>query len=253
VSRLLRSEWRKVTTTKLWWGMLLGAMALAALGVAGQIGSNGSRGNPAAPLSTAVTQKAIAASAAGGFLFSVVLGIILLTTEFRHFTSRPTFLLEPRRGRVVLAKMLVAGVVGLGYGIACAVIATAIMVPWLGAKGITIGWTANGVLQSLVSGVLVVGIYAIVGIGIGVLFRNQIAAVIGALAYLFVAEPLISIIPVVKDIYRFLPGAAANALTGGGRTSTDLLSAWQGGLLLLGWGLFFAGLGWLLTVRRDIP
>jgi ABC-2 type transport system permease protein len=253
VSRLLRSEWRKVTTTKLWWGMLLGAMALAALGVAGQIGSNGSRGNPAAPLSTAVTQKAIAASAAGGFLFSVVLGIILLTTEFRHFTSRPTFLLEPRRGRVVLAKMLVAGVVGLGYGIACAATAAAIMVPWLGAKGITIGWTANGVVESLVSGVLVVTIYAVVGIGIGVLLRNQIVAVIGALAYLFVVEPLISIIPVVKEIYRFLPGAAANALTGGGRSSATLLSAWQGGLLLLGWGVFFTALGLLLTIRRDIP
>ena len=47
---LLRAEWRKVTTVKLGWGMLLGAMALAALGVVAQIASNGVRGNGALPL-----------------------------------------------------------------------------------------------------------------------------------------------------------------------------------------------------------
>ena len=41
VINLLRAEWRKVITVKLGWGMLLGAMALAALGVVAQIASNG--------------------------------------------------------------------------------------------------------------------------------------------------------------------------------------------------------------------
>src|ERR1700732_1217416 len=63
VINLVRAEWRKVTTIKLGWGMLLGALALAALGVVAQIASNGSPGTGVPPLTNPDTQKAIAASA----------------------------------------------------------------------------------------------------------------------------------------------------------------------------------------------
>jgi ABC-2 type transport system permease protein len=256
MTALLRAEWRKVMTIRLWWGMLLGAMALAALGVVAQIASNVSRSGRefALPLSVSATQKSIAASAASAYLFSVVVGIILITTEFRHFTSRPTFLIEPRRGLVILAKMLVAALVGVVYGVVCAATTAAIMVPWLGALGVTIHWTDGGVLESLLSAIVVIAIFAVVGIGVGVLVRNQIAAVIGALAYLFVIEPLIQIIPIVKSVYPYLPGAAAGAITGVARgAGASLLTPWLGALVLLGWGLLFAALGWILTIRRDIP
>lgn len=250
---LLRAEWRKVTTTKLGWGMLLGAMALTALGVVALIASNGANGNVALPLGDAATQRAIAAAASSAYLFSVVVGIILITTEFRHFTSRPTFLIEPRRGLVIVAKLVVAAFVGIIYGVVCAALAAAIMAPWFAAKGVTIGWIDNGVLLSMLSDTIVIAIFAVVGIGVGVLVRNQIAAVIGALVYLFVLEPLIDIIPVVQNAYPYLPGAAAAAITGASRGNLTHLNAVQGGLVLLGWGLLFAAAGWMLTIRRDIP
>ncbi len=253
MTALLRSEMRKVATIKLWWGMLLGSMAFAALSVIAQIATNGLRNNPAAPLTTAVTQRSIFSSAISGYIFSAVVGIILITTEFRHFTSRPTFLLEPRRGRVIAAKLLVAAGVGLLYGIACVAVAVAITVPWLAAKGVTIHWAADGLAVVMAGAVGVVAIFAIVGVGVGVLFRNQIAAVITTLAYLFVVEPLVAVIPVIKEGYPYLPGAAANALTGVARNQALLLRNWQGGLLLLGWGLLFAAVGWVVTIRRDIP
>jgi ABC-2 type transport system permease protein len=251
--RLLRAEWRKVTTVKLGWGMLLGAMALAALGVVAQIASNGVSGNQALPLSIAATQRSIVASASSAYLFSVVVGIIMTTTEFRHFTSRPTFLIEPRRGLVVIAKFIVAAFVGIVYGIVCAALAAAIMAPWFGALHVTIGWVSNGVLTAMLGDVVVIAIFAVVGIGIGVLIRNQIAAVIGTLVYLFVLEPLIDIIPVVQKAYPYLPGAAAAAITGASRGNLTHLDALQGGLVLLGWGVLFAVAGWIFTIRRDIP
>ena len=143
--------------------------------------------------------------------------------------------------------------VGLLYGVACVAVAVAITVPWLTAKGVAIGWTANGLIVVMVGAVGVVAIFAVVGVGVGVLFRNQVTAVIAALAYLFVVEPLIAVIPVVKEGYRFLPGAAANALTGRGAQPGAAAPNWQGGLVLLGWGLFFAVAGWVFTVRRDVP
>jgi ABC-2 type transport system permease protein len=251
--RLLRAEFRKVATTRLWWGMLLGTMAFAALGVVAQIATNGVRNNPAGPLSSPVTQRAIFSSAESGYIFSAIVGIVLVTTEFRHFTSRPTFLLEPRRGRVIVAKVVIAAAVGVLYGIACVAVALAITVPWLSAQGVRIDWVANGLIVVLIGTLFVVAIFAVVGLGVGVLFRNQVAAVITTLAYLFVLEPLASVIPVVKDAYRYLPGAAGDALTGVSRNQVTLLANWQGGLLLLSWGLLFAFLGWIFTVSRDVP
>lgn len=253
MSRLLRSELRKVSTTKLWWGMLLGAMAFSAIGVAAQIATNGVGGNPRPPLSDGATQRTIFASAAGGDIFSLVVGVILITTEFRHFTSRPTFLLEPRRGRVITAKLMVAAGVGLLYGAASVAISVAIIVPWLTAQHIRIAWVGNDVLLVMLGVLVVVATFAVVGVGVGVLFRNQIAAVISALAYLFVVEPLLAVIPGVRGVARYLPEASADALIGFTRNGVTLVSPWEGGLLLLGWGLVFAALGWGLTVRRDVP
>ncbi len=253
MTRLLRAELRKVVTTKLWWGMMLGSMAFAAIGVVSQIATNGLPNNPATPLASPLTQRAILSSSVSGYIFSVIVGIILITTEFRHFTSRPTFLLEPRRGRVIVGKIVVAAGVGVLYGVACGAVALAIAVPWLSAKGVHIDWVPNGLVVVMVGALFVIAIFAVVGVGVGVLFRNQIAAVISTLAYLFVLEPLVSVIPVVKDAYRYLPGAAASALTGVSRQQVTLLTNWQGGLLLLGWGLAFAVAGWILTVSRDIP
>lgn len=254
MSALLRSEWRKVFTTKLWWGMLLGSLAFVALGVIAQIASNGSGRSEQPPLYTATTQQSLFATSAGGYIFSLVLGVILITTEYRHFTSRPTFLNSPHRGRVIAAKIAVAFAVGIVYGLLCIAMTVAIAVPWLGAKGISIQWTQFDLILVLIGGGASVAIYAIVGVGVGVLLRNQIAGVMASLAFLLVVEPLIAITPYIENAYKFTPAAAANAVTTYGtiRRGLDVLDPWQGALLLVGWGLFFAVLGWVLTVRRDV-
>lgn len=253
MTALLRSEVRKVATIKLWWGMLLGSVALAALSVVAQIATNGLKNNPAAPLNSAVTQRAVFSSAVSGYIFSVVVGIILITTEFRHFTSRPTFLTEPHRGRVIAAKLVVAAVVGFVYAVCDVALTAAIAVPWLGAKGISIDWSGAEIMPSLLGAVASVTIFGIIGVGVGVLIRNQVAAVITALAYRFIAEGLISLIPYIKEVHPYLPGAAAAALTGGRAGENTLTSQWEAGAILLGWGLLFAVAGYVITARRDIP
>lgn len=250
---LLRAEWRKTFSVKLWWGMLLGAMAFAAFAVSAQIATAGSGRSDLPPLSTAAAQHSIFGSAASAEIFALVVGIILITSEYRHFTSRPTFLIEPRRGHVIVAKLLLSAVVGLLYGLCCVAVTVAIAVPWLGAKGVTIGWTSNDVLSALVGVVLAVGIYAILGLGVGVLVRNQIAAVIGSIAYLFILEPLISILPGISGVYRFLPGATTTAIVQVSRNpNITLLTQWQGAVLLTAWGILFALLGWIVSLRRDV-
>lgn len=253
MTRLIRTEIRKLLTTKLWWGLLITAVVTTGLFVWGTLSSVGNEGNPFQSLNDPNTQRGIISMSGQAGIFILILGIIGITTEFRHFTSRPTFLIEPRRWRVVAAKFATYGGLGLVYAIACTIVVAAIMVPWMSSHNADFSLTGAGIPKAFVLTTLSVAIYGMVGVGIGVLIRNQIAAVIGGLAYFLLIENIISIIPVVKEIYKYLPGPSGQAMVDVTTGDTELLAPLAGGLLFVAWGLFFTILGATFTVRRDVP
>ena len=252
--RLLRSESRKLFTTQVWFWMLVIALALTALFVVGTILGDGTEGNPSPLLSTPEGQRNLFSltGAAASFL-AAVLGIIGITGEFRHLTVTPTFLATPRRGRVIVAKLVTYALAGLAFGVACGALVIAMSLPWLSARGVDVSLTANRIPLVLLAAVLVVAIYGILGVGVGSLIRNQVAAVVITLAYLFVVENILAALPWVRDhVSKWLPGQAAQAVTQVSSTSTEFLRPWQGGLVLTGYGVAFAVIGWWLAVRRDV-
>lgn len=250
--RLVNAEFGKLFTTKLWLWLLLGAIGLTALGVSLTIGLDGSAGNPNPPVSTPAGQRNLFSAAAAAGIFGLILGIIGVTGEFRHQTVTPTFLTTPHRGRVVIAKLISYAISGIGYGLVTIVVAIAIALPWLSAKDVSISLGSNGIPRTLAGVAAGVAVYTLLGVGLGALIRNQIAAVVGALVYLFVVEGLVSALPTVRDYYKWLPGGANSALTGGSQPGVSLLQPYQGGLLLVAYGLAFAILGTWLAVRRDV-
>ncbi len=251
--RLVRSEVRKLVTTQVWFWLLLGALALTALGVVGQVLTDGSADNPGPRLGSAEGQRNLFGQSSAASVFVVILAIIGITSEYRHQTVTPTFLVTPRRNRVVTAKLITYVLVGLVYSVLCALLVVAMAKPWLAAKHIPVSLTENRIPLVLLAAVVVVAIYGIVGVGVGALVRNQVAAVVLTLAFLFVVEPLVGNIPWVRDhVYKFLPGGAAAAVTQATQPNATLLEPWQGGLLLAGYGLAFAVLGTMLTIRRDV-
>jgi len=253
VTELVRSEVRKLMTTQVWFWLLVGALALTALGVVGTVLADGSADNPGPGLVTAEGQRNLFAQSGAAAVFVVVLAIIGITAEYRHFTVTPTYLATPRRSRVVLAKLVTYGLVGLVYSVLCALLVVAMAKPWLAAKGIPLSLTENRIPLVLLAVIVAVAIYGIVGVGVGALVRNQVAAVVLTLSFLFVVEPLFANIPWVRDhVYKFLPGGAAAALTQSTQPNATLLEPWQGGLLLAGYGVAFAVLAAMTTIRRDV-
>jgi ABC-2 type transport system permease protein len=249
---LIRSELRKLFTTQVWFWLLIGSLALAALSVVGTILTDGSDDNPAPALTTVEGQRNLFGSGAAGTIFICVLGIIGITSEYRHLTATPTFLITPVRAKVIAAKLISYAMLGIGYALCNIVLVIAMVLPWLSAKDIDVSITGNGIPAVFLATLVVTAIYGILGVGIGALIRNQIAAVSVTLVYLFLIEQLLSVIPGVKEGYRFFPGAAAQAVIQVVNTNTTLLEPWQGGLLLAGYGVLFAALATRLTVRRDV-
>jgi ABC-2 type transport system permease protein len=250
MGRLVRSEWTKLLTTRVWAGLLLAACVLS-VGFAVLLTSfagNAESGIP--PVGSSEYEQLAFAVPANVTVLTLILGIIGMTQEYRHRTATPTFLATPHRGNVVIAKLLAYAVAAAPFALAVAAVTVLAVALHAGARGAAPSWTGEN-LGVLVRSVLALVVYAVIGVGIGALFRNQVGAIVGSLVYLFVVEPIIRSIPATSGVYKWLPGGALEAMTATFQ-GPDLLSAWQGGLLLLGYGLLAAVLGTLLAVRRDV-
>jgi hypothetical protein len=121
---------------------------------------------------------------------------------------------------------------------------------YAGARGAAPSLGGDNLRVILTSG-LVLMIYALIGVGVGALIKNQVGAIVGSLVYLFVVESIVAGIGAIQGAYKWLPGGAVRAITSD-LQAPELLQPWQGGLLLVGYGLLAAVLGTLLAVRRDV-
>src|SRR6266851_4617712 len=73
-----------------------------------------------------------------GPLFSALLGALAITGEFHHGTIRPTFLVTPRRGRVVAAKVWASTLIGSAFGLLAAAVAAGAGSAVIAMRGVAI-------------------------------------------------------------------------------------------------------------------
>jgi ABC-2 type transport system permease protein len=199
-------------------------------------------------LTTAEDQRGLFGAASIAGIFSALAGVLLVTGEYRFGTIRPTFLFTPRRSRVLAAKLAAGLLGGLALGVAAEALALAVGGTILAARGIPFA-LSHGELALLVLGTFAgVALWGGIGVGIGLIVRSQVGAVIGLLAWGFVADNLL--FAFVPSVGRFTPTRAQDGLMG--LTVDHLLSPAAGGAVLVAWtaALALAGVG--STARRDV-
>jgi ABC-2 type transport system permease protein len=187
------------------------------------------------------------AMAQQGYVFALVMGVLLVAGEYRHQTVTWSLLVTPRRSRVIAAKLVTCAIVGLIVGLAAAV-ATGVYV--FAATGLF----TSGVPLALLGSVLSTALWTMFGGALGALVRNQTATVVAAFVWFFYAEWLL--VAMVPAVGRWTPTGAAKAVSGWTRdgmpVAGDLLPMWAGGLVFLAYALAAAGLAVLTTTRRDV-
>lgn len=250
MTALVRAEFRKLATTRLWLWMLVLGLAMTGATTSAAIGF--AEPGPLS-LQTAAGQRTVFAQASATLVVAGILGILAVTGEFTHQTATPTFLATPRRGRVVCAKLLAYAGSGLGYAAACTAIVLAVALPWLAAQDVDVLLSGADLARTLGGVAVEVALYAVLGVGLGCLMRNQIAAIVGFVVYVFVLGPILSGVHATSEVAQYLPYQAGNAL-GRLTSSVDAATLGQaaGGLVLLAWALTFAAVGAHVAIRRDI-
>jgi hypothetical protein len=120
----------------------------------------------------------------------------------------------------------------------------------LSIKDVGAGVTEHGVPRALLGGALATVIYGIVGVGVGALVRNQVAAIIGALVWDGVANTLL--VQFLPALGRWTPTGASSAMTGVSSTTHELLPMWAGALVLTAYAVVLAAAGAAIIERRDV-
>ena len=248
MSLLLRAELLKVRTTRLVFGLLAATVGLTALGVVGSILTAGDQGTPR--LETPEGVRNVVGNAGVPSLLVLVLGILVVTGELRHGTITQTFLVTPRRPRVVAAKLAAMVVVGVAFGVVSSVVTLGIALPWLAAEDVSLGGVAGDVATVLVAALASIALFGLIGVGVGALIRNQVAAVVIALVWQFLLEGLL--VALLPAVGKWLPQGAARAMSQETLSDGTLLPPWAGGLVLAAYATVFALVGARLLVRRDV-
>ncbi|XBH22042.1 ABC transporter permease subunit [Jonesiaceae bacterium BS-20] len=256
----LLSEYRKFFSTRMWWLLLIimvlyMGLTAAALAFTFSPGVSGEMGMPSGSAVSTVYTTA----ASFGYIFPALIGVLSITGEYRHKTITNTLLGTPQRGKMLVAKMIAGIPMGLMYGVAGT----------LGCVGLgAIALNANGVDPLLGQAstwaiigrsVLAITLWLLVGVGIGALIPNQVAAIVTLLVFTQFIEPIARMaLPMAswgENIAKFLPGSVGDAIAGGSFYSmmgTELLPLWAGAILLTSYAVIFAVIGRYTTLRKDI-
>jgi ABC-2 type transport system permease protein len=249
---LIRSEVLKIRSTQVWFWMVLLAVAFTALGTIGNSYNavqDYDNGNP-------VDYYGVFTQSQGAGVALLVLGLLGLTTEFRHKTITPTLLATPNRWRLLTGKAASYAIFAVIYALICVVLNFAIAIIWLSAAGVPIEY-GHGVPGGVAKAFLTLVLTGMFGLGLGAMLRNQAAAMVFGIVYFFILDNVLNYVPWVRKGYAYTPGGAVKAFNSNGHVEgmpgdVHLLAPAAGGVLFLVWSLALLAVGGRLSLSRDI-
>ena len=246
MTRLFAAELLKLRTLRSTWGFGLVALLFAGLVAAGNIGGSSESDR----LDPELQFRIVLDAAFPASVLALLVGIILVTNEFRHGTIARTLLATPRRGRFVTVKLFTGAAAGGALMFVMLVVIAATAIIWLGILDVPLapGEAADGVWRAFVAAVLA----GVLGAAIGGAVHSQVGALVGVLLWMFVLEPICWVLLGLLDldgVAEYLPAASLGGLV----DSAGEGPSWFRSLgVVIGWTVVATVLAVIRTRRRDI-
>lgn len=148
----------------------------------------------------------------------ILMGVLAGTSDYRYGGIVTTALAQPRRGRLLLAKAAAAGTAGVITGAVFALVSLAMLAGTLAVLGVPLALDPILILTVLLRSTGAIGALAVLGLGVGMLARSQLAGVLVMLAILLL-EPIVqSVTQLITGTLpvwaQLLPLSLANAVIG---------------------------------------
>ncbi|HEY0697096.1 MAG TPA: ABC transporter permease subunit [Micromonospora sp.] len=269
---LVRSELLKIRTTNTWWIFALITLPLWAVTLFFNYLQTDAL-LQAAPTGQNITERAQAAAAPEniaanlytngqffGVLIVMVLGVIVVTNEFFHQTATTTFLITPRRTPVIVAKLVAAAVAGVLFWLVTTVL-NLLIGPVLMTSFDLDSQLASGAIWRVVAlNGMAYLLWAVFGVGFGVLMRSQIGATITSIVFYFLGFIGGAIFlntladqfgQWINSLQVLIPSLASQLMV----SATELPGSppqWVGAAVMIGYGLVTSTIGTMIVRNRDI-
>jgi ABC-type transport system involved in multi-copper enzyme maturation permease subunit len=173
----------------------------------------------------------------------------VIAGEYRHRTIMGAYLGEPRRGKILIAKLITVAGLGALVGAAMFGIVLAVAIPLYASKGVHN--LPVDVTSMWLGCTLATACFGLLGVALGAVTRNTVGAVIGALIWIQAVELglLQSLIPTMA---KWLPAGAGVAVTAIPGSDTQLLQPLAAGLVLVGWAAVLSLVATRLANRQEL-
>ena len=239
----IRAELLKIRSTRTTIALILALIALMLLITL----LTGLLTHPAGLATTEDQRSLLSVSSLAG-VFAAIAGVLLVTSEYRFGTIRPTILFNPTRSHVLAAKAVAGALAGIVFGAAGVAISWAIGYAILNGRGITVVLSSGDILLLTLGGLAGAALWGAIGAGLGAIIHNQVGAVVTLLAWGLVVDNLL--FGLAPSVGRFMPDRASDSLMG--LRGQHLLSPGAGAIILIAWAVVLGTLGVALSVRQDI-
>lgn len=226
MTRLIRTEWLKLATTRGPWAVVAGVLALTALITPFAMADIGQGDASRA----ADAREALAIGP--GFITTLMLlliGALAAAGEFHHRSIVGTYLVTPRRGRILAAKLIAHAT--LGAVVAAIGVAIAFPIVVLMARGEHLTVASNAHVVAMAAAMIAAGALASVcGVAAGSILRHQTAAIVVILVWTLLVEKLFGgFLPPVLPFGAIMAAVGLAGDDGPGiLASLSLLAAWAG-------------------------
>ncbi len=243
MTALVRSELLRIRRTRATWGVLAAALLLVLAWTGMVLADVGTV--TSFPRGSIKLRDALLGSAGIGSLPLLVLGVLAVTGEFHHRTATSTFLVTPRRWRVIAAKAIACTLIAVPIGV---VLMAAPLITGILAGAIDLA-PGTALAGNAARGLLGFACWALLGVGVGAAIRNQTIAVAVPLLWFGVVEQILPSYQ-LQWLLPWLPGGVSAALAGSRDPSA--LPFWAALLMFLAYVLALLGPGTRSIAVRDI-
>jgi ABC-2 type transport system permease protein len=247
VNRLLQAEALKLRSTRSSYTIAAGLLVLIAI-VVGATASLTTFKADDHPGRDTLSVAGLSLTAA------LILGVLSVTNEFRYGTITPALLASPKRTPLVVAKAIHLARVGIVLGLLAFGGASALALVIISSRGVSSELGAGDVAAIIAGGTVACMLFAVLGVGVGALLRNQVGAIVAALALLYAVEPLLTFIPGIGDAVQKigLGGLASAASATTAFNGDDMLRQVPANLVLALYALVALLAGASALRRRDV-
>jgi ABC-type transport system involved in multi-copper enzyme maturation permease subunit len=248
VSALVRSELLKVRTTRGWWAYLIVLVALIGIGTAAEVGSRSVEERSGLDFQLALVDLVGIAS-----LLAIILGITIVTVEFRHGTITPTLLATPSRERVLAGKAVAGVLFAVLFAVVAFLVVLVVASIWTTIDGGELALLDGDVTERAGKTLFGVVLWLLMGFAIGSVVHSQVAALVGTLLWLFLVENLLLGLFGLLDADgagEYLPFHALDGADGSG--GDNLLDYGPALAVSIAWIALLGAAGIVRTRRRDV-